>query len=182
MGLVNGKLKVKLKTASGFAFLLFTFYFLSTFYLLSPGAAKAHTYHTSLTRMDYNAREKNVEISIQLFIHDVIPLLERRLKKRVDLGKTPEVDSEILKYLGETFVFQNRRGEAQKLLWVGKEFEHDVVYVYVEIPFAESFEGARLQNTIFFESFPAQTNLVVARFGEKKANLVYKAGDRFKDL
>jgi hypothetical protein len=158
-----------------FAFLLFNFS------LLAP-EAQAHTYHSSLTRMDYNEKDKNIEITIQLFIHDAVPMLERRLKKRVDIAKTPEVEGELFKYLSENFVFQNKKGEAQKLKWVGREFENDVVYVYVEIPFAESFEGARLQNTIFFESFAQQTNLVVARFGEKKFDLLFKAGDGLKDF
>ncbi len=156
-----------------FAFLLLPFAFV---------CAEAHTYHTSLARMDYNAKDKNIEISIQLFIHDVTPMLERRMKKRVDIAKTAGVDGEIFKYLEENFVFQNKKGEVQKLKWVGKEFENDVIYAYIEIPFEQSLEGVKLQNTIFFESFPQQTNLVIARFGEKKVNLLYKSGDKFKDL
>jgi len=132
--------------------------------------------------MDFNAKEKNIEISIQLFIHDVTPMLERRLKKRVDIDKTPEVDGEIFRYLSENFVFQNKKGETQKLKWVGKEFENDVIYAYVEIPFDEDFEGAKLQNTLFFESFPEQTNLVISRIGEKKSDLLFKSGDKFKEL
>ena len=166
-----------LKSTMGFifAFLLFTFYLL-------PLPAEAHTYHTSLARMDYNEKEKKIEISIQLFIHDVVPMLERRLKKRVDIEKTAEVDGELFKYLEEKFVFQNKKGETQKLNWVGKEFENDVVYAYLEIPFAEIPEGAKLQNTIFFESFPQQTNYVIARFNKKKKNLLYKSGDKFKEF
>lgn len=167
--------RVGLKLVKGFilTFLLFTFYLPAT---------QAHTYHTSLTRMDCNAADKNIEISIQLFIHDTTPMLERRLKKRVDIAKTPEVDKELLKYLDENFIFQNKKGETQKLKWVGKGFENDVVYVYVEIPFEESLEGAKLQNTIFFESFPEQTNHVIARFNDKKINLLYKVGDKFKQF
>lgn len=171
MRLVNKFTSLSLKTGFVFVFFLFAF-----------ESANAHTYHTSLTRMDYNAKDKNIEISIQLFIHDVVPMLERRLKKRVDIEKTPEVDPEILKYLSENFVFQNKKGETQSLKWVGREFENDVVYIYVEIPFAESLEGTKLQNTIFFESIPQQTNFVVARFGEKKKDLLYKSGDRFKEF
>lgn len=165
----------RLRFAGGFifAFLLLPFGFV---------CANAHTYHSSLTRMDYNERDKNVEITVQLFIHDVTPMLERRMKKRVDIEKTLGVDGEIFKYLAENFVFFNKRGELQKLKWVGREFENDVVYVYLEIPFAEEFTGTKLQNTIFFESFPEQTNLVVAHFGEKKIDLLYKTGDRVRDL
>ncbi len=146
------------------------------------GSAEAHTFHTSLTRMDYNAKDKNIEISIQLFNHDVQPLLERRLKKRVDLEKTGEVEAEVYKYLEENFIFQNKKGETQKLQWIGKEFNNDMMFVYVEIPFEEEFAGTKLQNTIFFESFAEQTNLVVAHFGDKKIDLLYKSGDKFKDL
>src|SRR5215211_4415094 len=118
MSSVNKFGSLRLVTGFVFAFLLFTFYLL-------PPKAEAHTYHTSLARMDYNAKDKNIEISIQLFIHDTVPMLERRLKKRVDIEKTAGVDGEIFKYLSETFVFQNKKGEAQNLKWVGKEFEND---------------------------------------------------------
>jgi hypothetical protein len=141
-----------------------------------------HTFHTSLTRIDYNSKEKNIEISIQLFNHDLQPMLERRLKKRVDLEKTAEVESEIFLYLQENFIFQNKKGEVQKLKWVGKEFDNDVMLVYIEIPFDEDLDGARLQNSIFFESFPEQTNIVVAQVGEKKIDLLYKSGDKFKSI
>lgn len=144
--------------------------------------SKLHTFHTSLTRIDYNAKEKNIEISIRLFVHDVTPMLERRLKKQVDVEKTPEVDKEFFKYIEENFIFQNKKGETQKLKWVGREFENDIVLVYVEIPFEEDLEGTKLQNTIFFESFPQQANLVIAHFGEKKIDLLFKSGDKFKDL
>ena len=173
MNLVNKILSLKLRRGLVFAFLLLPFAFVT---------AEAHTYHMSLTRMDYNAADKNIEISIQLFIHDTLPMLERRLKKPVDIEKTPEVNGELFKYLSEKFVFQNKKGEIQKLKWVGREFENDVVYVFVEIPFAESPEGTRLQNTIFFESYPQQTNLVVARFGDKKFDLLFKAGDSLKEF
>lgn len=165
---------------------IFQIFWLLVLMLCAPAniftARPLHTFHTSLSRMDYNAKDKNIEINVQLFNHDVLPMLERRLKKRVDLEKTAEVDPELLKYLEENLIFQNKKSEAQKLKWIGKEFANDVVHVYIEIPFAESFEGAKLQNTIFFESFPEQTNLVIFQIGEKKIDLLYKSGDKFKDL
>jgi hypothetical protein len=132
--------------------------------------------------MDYNEKEKLVEISLQLFTHDLVPILEQKAKKRVDLEKTPEVDKLILEYLNENFVLKNKNGEALALRWVGKELKVDTARVYVEIVSAESPAGASLQNTLFFESFPEQTNLVIARFDGKKADLMFRVGDKFKEI
>ncbi len=155
--------------------------FLLALYVLTAATVAAHNYHTSLARMDYNAEKKLFEVSVQLFTHDLQPVLEKRLKKRVDLEKTPGIDREIEKYLSERFVMRDRAGERAAIQWAGREFEHDTVYVYFEMPLEpEKLSGSSLENTIFFESFAEQTNLVVVRYGDKKVDLLYKAGDRFK--
>lgn len=141
----------------------------------------AHTYHTSLTRMNYKAKEKLVEVGVQLFTHDLTPTLERRVKRQIDYEKTPDIDKLIFDYLNEKFVLTDKNGAPKKLVWVGKEVEVDTVYVYVEIESAEDLEGFSLRNTLFFESFPEQVNLVTIR-GEKKADLLFKTGDAFKEI
>lgn len=151
-------------------------------FLLFAPAATAHTFHTSLTRIDYNEKEKLAEISIRLFAHDLVAVLEKRTKKYVDLENTKDVDRLILEYLNENFVLTDKNQNRKNLAWVGKEIQTDKVFVYVEIPLEETLEGMRLQNTIFFESFAEQTNLVVARFDGGKADLIFKAGDRFKEI
>lgn len=151
-------------------------------FLLLPCAIGAHRYHTSLTRMDYNAQEKTIETSIQLFTHDLVPVLERKYGRRIDLEKTENVDKLILGYLNENFILKNKNGERAQLKWVGREFDVDQIYIYVEMPFAESLENANLQNTIFFESFAEQTNLVICRFKQKKADLLFKVGDSSKEI
>ncbi len=165
-----------------FGLLLFIFHLSLFTYELKPLAASVHTFHTSLTRMDYNTKEKLAEISIQLFVHDLVPLLENKAKKRVDLEKTTDVDKFIQAYLADNFILKDKNGEVKKLVWVGKEVKVDTVFVFVEIPLAEDFSGYSLQNTLFFESFPEQTNLVIARYSDKKADLLFKVGDKFKEI
>lgn len=164
-----------------------TFQVLIACVLISCASANAasftlHRYHTSLTRMDYNAKEKTIETSIQLFTHDLVPLLEKRTKKKIDLEKTVDIDKLILEYLSENFILKDDKGEIKKLKWVGKEVDVDTAWVYLEIPSDKSPDGFSLQNTIFFESFPEQTNLVIARFEEKKSDLLFKVGDKIKEI
>lgn len=151
-------------------------------FCISAVFGATHRYHTSLTRMDYNSQEKTVEISIQLFTHDLVPVLERKSGKQIDLEQTENVDKLILDYLNENFILKNKNDERAELKWVGKEFDVDQIYVYVEIPYAGSLENAVLQNTIFFESFAEQTNLVICRFEQKKADLLFKVGDSSKEI
>lgn len=141
-----------------------------------------HRFHTSLTRIDYNADQKLFEVAIQLFTHDLVPLLEKRTRRRIDLQKTSEVDQLILAYLNENFVLTDKKGDAKTLNWVGKEVDTDTVWIYLETPSTESIEGYSLQNTLFFESFPEQSNLVICRYEEKKADLMFKVGDRVKEI
>ncbi len=163
-------------------YVLKTLFFIFLVFAFASSTIAAHTYHTSLTRIDYNEKEKLAEISIQMFPHDLVPTLEKRAKKNIDLEKTSDIDIIILKYLNENFVLKDKEGGIKNLVWVGKEIQADTIFVYVEIPLENDFEGFNLQNTLFFESFPEQTNLVIARFNQKKADLLYKAGDKFKEI
>ncbi len=151
-------------------------------FLLLPSSTSAHRFHTSLTRIDYNSEQKLFEISIQLFAHDFVPILEGKSGKRIDLEKTPDVDKFILKYLNDNFVLTDKKGEKKNLKWVGKESDVDSIRVYLEATTAENLEGYKLKNTIFFESFPEQTNLVICRYDGKKADLMFKVGDKVKEI
>ncbi len=139
-----------------------------------------HTYHTSFTRIDYNLQEKLLEISVKVFAHDLLPTLEKRTGKSVNLENTKDIDEILQKYLAEKFVLKTKSGEVKNLKWVGKELEPEVILFYLEIPFDEELEGAELQNSLFFENFKQQINLVSIHNVDAKADLVFKVGDGFK--
>ncbi len=161
---------------------LFQVCLLTSFLAVSVSSLNLHRYHTSLTRMDYNKKDKVFEISIQLFTHDLVPTLEKKLKKSVNLEKNSETDKIIFDYLNEKFVLKNKQGSVKKINWVGKEIKTDTVNVYLEILSEENLDDLSLQNSIFFESFSEQTNLVVVRHTEKKYDLMFKVGDQFKEF
>ncbi len=150
-------------------------------FLLSPSvAAAAHTFHTSLMRMEYNADEKSVEISIQVFAHDLEEILGRRSGQRVRLDKTNGLDKLVLKYLQQAVNLKNRAGEIKTFQWVGMESQADTVWLYVETKMPEGLTGAQISNHIFFDLLDDQVNLVHVKYENKKSDLVFKSGDEFK--
>lgn len=141
-----------------------------------------HRFHTTLGRIDYNAEQKLFEISIQLFTHDLENLFKKRTGKSIDLEKTIEIDKLIFEYLNENFILSDKNNRVKTLKWIGKEFDADAVRVYLEIDSTETPEGYKLKNTLFFESFPEQANIVVCRYDGKKADLLFKVGDKVKEI
>jgi hypothetical protein len=144
--------------------------------------AKAHTFHTSLTRMDYNAEEKTVEITVQVFAHDLEKAIEKRAGKRINLEKSPDAAKFILDYLNDRFTLKNKSGETKKLSWIGKEQSADSVWIYVETESAEGIADASLENLLFFELHNDQVNLVTCRAAGEKLDFAFKPGDRTKKI
>ena len=141
-----------------------------------------HKYHTSFTRIDYNKETKSLEVSIKVFAHDLLPTLNKRLGTKVDLENTKNIDKILQDYLAEKFVFKTNTGEAIHFKWVGKELETEIIRFYIEIPFNGELENAEIKNTMFFETFARQVNLISIYYGDKKSDLAFKVGDKFKTI
>jgi hypothetical protein len=142
----------------------------------------SHRFHTSLTRIDYDAKQKLFEITIQVFSHDLVSVIKGKNDKSIDLEKTPDIDKLIFDYLNANFILTTAKGETKILRWIGKEFDADSMRIYLETDSTENPEGYKLKNIIFFESYPKQTNLVVCRYDGKKADLIFKVGDKDKEI
>jgi hypothetical protein len=143
---------------------------------------KAHTFHTSLAQMEYNAQEKSLEISLEVFTQDLETVLSRRSGKKVRLDKTDDTANLVLAYLQETLNLKNAQGEVKQLAWVGMETQADAVWLYVEAPMPEGLERATLRDRILFETLEDQVNIVHLKYEGKKADLVFKPGDEFKAI
>lgn len=145
-------------------------------------AKNAHRFHSSLTRIDYDGEGKNIEITIQLITHDVLEVFEKIAGKSVKLENSEEANGIFKKYLAEHFVLRDKTGKTLDLKWVGMETDFDRTLVYLEFPADESIEGFELSNTIFFETYSKQTNIIIATFDDEKADLLFKAKDGFKKI
>lgn len=141
-----------------------------------------HRFHTSFTRMDYNENDKLIEVTIRLFTHDFESVFKKITNDQNNPESIDKIDEIILKYLNENFLLTDKNGLQKKMVWVGKEFKVDTLYVYVEIPFEGEMESLNLKNTIFFESFTKQINYVSAHFENKKSDLFFKVGDDYKEI
>jgi hypothetical protein len=145
----------------------------------AAGSTLAHEFHTTFMTIDQNLADKNLEVSLKIFRHDLEPVLERRLKKQVDFGDGDTIDKALFEYVKEKFEISTGEKRLEPK-WVGKEVDAQVIFVYFEIPFDAKLNSAVIRNTLFFEKFKEQVNYVTIKSGERKIDLVFKVGGKPK--
>lgn len=138
-------------------------------------AHQFHAFHTSISEIEFNAKEKTIEASIRVFSDD----FEKALMKENGGVKIIGLSKEKLillteNYLKKHFGLLNAQRQRKTSNYVGQEIEGDATWLYLEIPFNEKIEGCAFQNDILFEVFDDQTNLINFKYNNTKSSLLFK--------
>jgi hypothetical protein len=146
----------------------------------SLGVMGLHAFHTSLTEIQYNAKEKSLEISIRMFTDDLETALTKANngQKIMIGGKNDNSDVVLNKYIQQHFAFISPQKQKKILTVLGKELEGDATWVYVEIPNSQDFKGHVLYNNLMQEMFDDQTNLVNFMYLGNKKTYLFNAKTR----
>ena len=148
-----------------------------------PPRASAHRYHTSVTRLEYNAEERLVEITVQTFADDVESALGKRsgAPGSVRLDLSPKTNALVLDYLRNVLVLKSGSAELE-LQWIGMELKGYTVWIYLQAKAPEGISKTSLHNKLLFELFTDQVNIVNVINNGKRSSLVFKRGDSAKQL
>lgn len=141
-------------------------------------AFTAHKYYLSLTQIEYNNAKKSVEIITNLFIDDIETALNdiHSRKFELDTKKEPkDSDTYFEQYLKKHLSFQ-LDGKPVSFNYLGKEYDGDVVFFYLEIENITSLSKIEVENTLLIKHFPTQQNLVKSKVNKKhKSALLTKS-------
>lgn len=134
-----------------------------------------HDFHTSLTELQYNPKEKSFEVSIRLFTDDLENTLTKfNGGKKVFIGgKNDNADEVIKRYIPQHFAVYTAQKQKKAMNVLGKEIEGDATWVYVEIPDSQGVIGGILQNDLLQEMFDDQSNLVNFFYQNQKKTFLF---------
>lgn len=130
-----------------------------------------HDFHTSLTEMRLNTQTKSLETTIRVFTDDLRNALKQSSGKEVKLTDSG-VDKLLKTYVMKHFAFVK---EEQVIFgeYVGIEVESDVSWIYLEFKQVEDIHGMNLLNSLFFDLFEDQSNVVNIIYPEKRKTLLF---------
>lgn len=137
-----------------------------------------HKFYVSVTEIEYNEKAESLQIISRLFIDDLEDLLQTRYDKSIRLGKSnesTEANDYIKKYLTKKMEVQ-LDGKVVELNYLGKEYEDDMLILYMEIPKVISFKKIGLKNALLTDMFSEQKNLVHVTYkGSTKSLILNKS-------
>lgn len=87
------------------------------------------------------------------------------------LNKEEEINKYYYKYLQQHFKIKiNNKPKSYKFL--GKEYEQNIVYFYMEIENIHSVKSIRIQNSVLVANFYNQQNLIKVAINDKNKSLL----------
>ena len=131
-----------------------------------------HAFHTSITQIDFNAKEKTLEVSIRVFTDDLENTLSKENKgQRFRIENNDKNDPFVERYIRQHFKLSSPKGQLRAYTYIGKENEADATWVYIEIPLQEAtLQGFTLQQDVLMDVFDDQVNIVnITQSGERKS-------------
>jgi hypothetical protein len=144
------------------------------FFLLISLAFTTHKYYLSLTQIEYNKNQKSLEVIINVFMDDIELAINKEYAIDLNLTTKDELkDADVYfhNYLTKnlTFTIDN---DIVTHNYIGKEYEGDLVYFYLEIAVKENPKSLEVFNTILLTYFEQQQNIVKFKNDSKRQSKI----------
>lgn len=122
-----------------------------------------HPLHVSVTEIEFDEKDKALEIMMRVFIDDAELTMSNRYRKPTLDILNPKgdltVDRMMVDYLKDHFKI-SLDNKAQTLNYLGHEKDGDVFILYIEVPQVKKWKTIQVMNDIFMETHEDQSNLV----------------------
>jgi len=132
-----------------------------------------HPFYISVTEVNYNAREKSLEISCKIFAEDMEETLKKDYKTTVDLTSKKQQaqnDKLIADYVTKHLAIA-ADGKSTKLSYVGFEKQAEAVYCYFEVNNVAPPKKVDFTNTILQDFTDKQINIIHMIVGGNRKSL-----------
>ncbi|NNM22822.1 MAG: hypothetical protein HKO54_04645 [Flavobacteriaceae bacterium] len=146
------------------------------FLLVLPllSAVSVHKFYVSITKIEHSEEDESLQIISKLFIDDIEDVLQARYSADISLDPEKETAKDA-RYLRE-YVLQKLKvevnGTPMEVEYLGREYENDVVKVYVEVMGVKDLRTLEIENKMLMELFEDQQNIIHVKRKKKRKTLV----------
>jgi hypothetical protein len=128
----------------------------------------------SVTQIDYIKEKQTVQITSRIFIDDFEKLIRERYDESVTLAIKNEpvkVNDYIERYLKDKIKIKINKNPAT-LKFIGKEYEDDIMYCYLEITEVHEINSFEITNHVLYDLYKEQQNVVRTFINSKHKSFI----------
>jgi hypothetical protein len=143
----------------------------------SVEAGTKHPLHVSTTEVNFNAKDKTLEVSCRIFSDDFEAVLAKLYKQKTDLSNPnmkSAMDDLVKKYLLSHLQIK-ANGKAVIMGYVGFEIDHEATNIYLEVEKVAAIKSVEVNDTILYDMFDDQMSIVhiVKGTNRKSTKILY---------
>ncbi|HRJ29351.1 MAG TPA: hypothetical protein PLV21_00675 [Cyclobacteriaceae bacterium] len=136
--------------------------------------APAHPIHISVTEIEFDEKEKELEIVMRIFADDLETSIRKaRNEPELDLLHPPTnttTDELAKEYILKRF--QVTLGDkVQRLNYLGSEFDGEALVFYIQVSQVKNFKAVTIMNSVILETYDDQSNIVHVTVSGKTKSL-----------
>ena len=142
-------------------------------------AFSIHKYYVSLCEVEFVEEQKSVQITLGVFIDDLELTLNKIHNKQLNLAtkqETANIDTYYQEYLTQHLIV-TINNTLKEYDYIGKEYDGDVVRFYVEITNIDQLNTIEISNSILFNNFNSQQNIVKIKANNTHKTFYLKLGN-----
>jgi hypothetical protein len=146
----------------------------SFFLIIALLSFSTHKYYLSLTQIKFKEETKSIQIIINVFMDDIENALNKENNIDLQLTTKKELKNNDIyfeQYLRSTLQFKIDT-IAKDFKYIGKEYDGDLVYFYLEIENISKVSSIEITNKILLNHFSNQQNLVKSKVGTKNKSVL----------
>lgn len=141
---------------------------------LGFSAFEYHKFYVSIYQINFNQKDKRLEITSRIFIDDLNEVLNKKYNKKTSFSelKTNLEDLELLnKYLSEKFSIKVN-DIVKPINYLSCETEANVLICYFNIKEISKIKSLEIKNTALYELNSEQQNIIQTTIYDKKKSLL----------
>ena len=135
-----------------------------------------HKYYVSTSLYDFKEDLGSLQITIRVFKDDFTEIIKK--KHQIDLSLNKDLNSNEIKSKISDYLLSNLGiyldNNKHEIFYLGSEEKNEMLIFYLELESIPSFKSIELKNTILFDLFEKQQNIIHLKKGLNKRSFILR--------
>ena len=150
------------------------------FIFICFSASDFHKFYVSIYQINYNQKNKRIELTSRIFVDDLNSMLFLKYNKKTHISEKEESveDIELMnKYLSENISIKVN-GIKKPINYISNETEANVLICYYKVNEIPKIKTLEIKNTSLFDLNSEQQNIIQTTIYTKKQSLLLTANNQ----